>query len=250
MNGKRKVIIATNIAESSITIPDVKYVIDFLMTKDVYYDPVTKNESLVLSWISKANAKQRAGRAGRVADGWVFRMCSENFFKNSVVEYPKPEMQRCPLEKLILQVKLWAAYDPEEVLGRAIQPPCLRDIHNAIKNLQEVGALTYPPGNEMPKLTGLGRIFVNIPVDIRVTRLFLFGMAFKCMHQTVIMGALHAQARSVFRNSFNSDSVGMTKLKAAFDLGRDSDSIMLLDIFEQWVKKFHTDFFRREVRRG
>ena len=64
--GKRKVIIATNIAESSITIPDVKYVIDFLLTKELHYDPVSKSESLQLNWCSKANAKQRAGRAGRV----------------------------------------------------------------------------------------------------------------------------------------------------------------------------------------
>ena len=75
MDGKRKVIIATNIAESSITIPDIKYVIDFMLSKELFYDPQTKSESLVLSWVSKASSKQRAGRAGRVADGIVFRLC-------------------------------------------------------------------------------------------------------------------------------------------------------------------------------
>src|SRR4051812_2941850 len=102
MDGKRKIIIATNIAESSITIPDVKYVIDFMLSKELYYDPMTKSESLILSWISKASSKQRSGRAGRVADGVVFRICTRNFYNNSIPEYPKPEMQRCPLEKLIL----------------------------------------------------------------------------------------------------------------------------------------------------
>jgi HrpA-like RNA helicase len=92
MDGKRKVIIATNIAESSITIPDIKYVIDFMLTKELFYDPMTKSESLVLSWVSKASSKQRAGRAGRVADGLVFRLCCEKFFKNAIPEYPKPEM--------------------------------------------------------------------------------------------------------------------------------------------------------------
>ena len=148
MKGKRKVIIATNIAESSITIPDIKYVIDFMLTKDVYYDPVSKSESLQLHYSSKASCKQRSGRAGRVQDGFVFRMCSESFFQNGIPEYPKPEMQRCPLEKLILQVKLWGHYTPEEILGRAIQPPEYRDICNAIKNLQETGALTIPPPEE------------------------------------------------------------------------------------------------------
>ena len=145
MDGKRKVIIATNIAESSITIPDIKYVIDFMLTKELYYDPQTKSESLQLSWVSKASSKQRAGRAGRVADGLVFRLCLERFYKNGIPEYPKPEMQRCPLEKLILQIKLWNRYEAEEVLGRAIQPPEFRDICNAIKNLQQTGALTLPP---------------------------------------------------------------------------------------------------------
>ena len=90
--GRRKVIIATNIAESSITIPDVKYVIDFMLTKELYYDPVSKSESLQLNWCSKASAKQRMGRAGRVAEGIVFRLCTEKFFNSWMPDYPKPEM--------------------------------------------------------------------------------------------------------------------------------------------------------------
>ena len=145
MEGRRKVIVATNIAESSITIPDVKYVIDFMLTKEVHYDPASRSESLQLTWCSKANAVQRSGRAGRVSDGFVFRLVTKQFYNNSMPEFPMPEMQRCPLEKLILQIKLWNKYEPEEILGRAIQPPELRDIMNAIKNLQQTGALTIPP---------------------------------------------------------------------------------------------------------
>lgn len=71
---KRKVIIATNIAESSITIPDIYFVIDMILTKEIYYDPINKNENLQMSWASKASCRQRSGRAGRVRDGFVFRM--------------------------------------------------------------------------------------------------------------------------------------------------------------------------------
>ncbi len=92
MEGRRKVIIATNIAESSITIPDVKYVIDFMLTKELHYDPTSRSESLQLTWCSKANAKQRAGRAGRVSDGFVFRMVSKTFYTHSMPEFPMPEM--------------------------------------------------------------------------------------------------------------------------------------------------------------
>ena len=97
-------------------------------------------------------------------------------------------MQRCPLEKLILQIKLWGTYEPTHILGRAIQPPEYRDIDNAIKNLQATGALTIPPVKcqntdaFIPKITGMGKIFVNLPCDIKITRIFLFGMALKCMH--------------------------------------------------------------------
>ena len=85
-------IIATNIAESSITIPDVKYVIDFMLTKEVHYDPASRSESLQLTWCSKANATQRAGRAGRVSSGFVFRLVTENFYHNVMPEFPMPEM--------------------------------------------------------------------------------------------------------------------------------------------------------------
>lgn len=244
MKGRRKVIVATNIAESSITIPDIKYVIDFMLTKDVYYDPVSKSESLQLHHSSKASSRQRAGRAGRVADGFCFRMCSKTFFNNGIPDYPKPEMQRCPLEKLILQVKLWGKYEPEQILGRAIQPPELRDIHNALKNLTETGALTHEPAqnndpNWKPSITALGKIFVNLPCDLKITRLFLFGMALKCMHQAIIMGCLHSQTRSVFRSNRGIDQVNMTKLQCSYDENRDSDSIMLLKVYLEWQRNFH-----------
>ncbi|CDW71563.1 nucleic acid helicase [Stylonychia lemnae] len=245
MDGKRKVIIATNIAESSITIPDIKYVIDFMLTKELFYDPMTKSESLILSWVSKASSKQRAGRAGRVADGLVFRLCMQKFYNNAIPEYPKPEMQRCPLEKLILQIKLWNRYEPEEVLGRAIQPPEFRDICNAIKNLQQTGALTIPPPfaqtdeDKRTKITALGKIFVNLPCDLKITRLFLFGMALKCMSQAIIMGCLHQQSRSIFRSNRVHDLVNMTKLQCIYDNNRDSDSMMLLRVFQEWIHKFH-----------
>jgi HrpA-like RNA helicase len=110
---RRKVIVSTNLAESSITIPDVKFVIDFMLTKEVHYDPTSRSESLELTWCSRANAVQRAGRAGRVMNGHAFRLVTQHFFKHSVPEFPVPEMQRCPLEKLILQIKLWDRYEPE-----------------------------------------------------------------------------------------------------------------------------------------
>ena len=90
--GRRKVIVSTNLAESSITIPDVKYVVDFMLTKEVHYDPASRSESLQLTWCSRANATQRAGRAGRVSDGFTFRLVTKQFYNNSMPAYPMPEM--------------------------------------------------------------------------------------------------------------------------------------------------------------
>jgi len=128
--------------------------------------------------------------------------------------YPIPEMQRCPLERLILKVKLWDRYKPEEVLGRCIQPPELRDIRLAIRHLQQTGALTIPNSDSKePVITGLGKIFVNMPVGLKITRLFMFGMVFKCMHQAIIMGCINSQQRSLFKSSYYVDPVSMVKVK-------------------------------------
>jgi HrpA-like RNA helicase len=243
---RRKVIIATNIAESSITISDVYYVIDLCLTKEIYYDPVNKNENLQLNWASKASCRQRSGRAGRVRDGFVFRMCPEDFYNYKMLNYPKPEMQRCPLEKLILQIKIWNKFEPTHILGRAIQPPIIRDIGIAIKLLQETGALTIDlkDDSNSGEITELGKIFVNIPVDIKLTRLFLFGLTFRCMSQAIIMGWLHAQPRSLFKNLFRGEGAWkQLETKLEYDKGECSDSILQLKIYEEWWEKFHEEHY-------
>lgn len=100
-----KVIVATNIAESSITVPGVKYIIDFCATKEVRYNPKSRLENLQLIWASQASCNQRAGRTGRVCDGFVFRMIEKEFFF-SLPKYSTPEIQRCSLDRLILRIKL------------------------------------------------------------------------------------------------------------------------------------------------
>ena len=106
-------------------------------------------------------------------------MVPKDFYHQKIKNYPKPEIQRCPLEKLILQIKIWNRFEPTNILGRAIQPPIIRDIGISIRILQETGALTIDKTDKTSgEITALGRIFVNIPVDIKLTRLFLFGLSF------------------------------------------------------------------------
>jgi len=104
--GMRKIIIATNIAESSITVPDVRYVVDFCLAKEIYCDTNTKLEGLRLNWASQSACVQRSGRAGRVQNGVCFRLIPSRFFEMEMNQQGTPEIQRTSLDHLILQVKV------------------------------------------------------------------------------------------------------------------------------------------------
>jgi HrpA-like RNA helicase len=121
--------------------------------------------------------------------------------------------------------------------------------------LQQTGALTVPPPfaksetERKSKITALGKIFVNLPCDLKITRLFLFGMALKCMQQAIIMGCIHQQARPLFRTNRGAfmDQVNLTKLQCNYDNNKDSDSIMLLRIFQEWIHKFHPHLKHKSI---
>lgn len=121
--------------------------------------------------------------------------------------------------------------------------------------MQQTGALTVPPPfaksetERKSKITALGKIFVNLPCDLKITRLFLFGMALKCMQQAIIMGCIHQQARPLFRTNRGAfmDQVNLTKLQCNYDNNKDSDSIMLLRIFQEWIHKFHPHLKHKSI---
>ena len=128
--GRRKIILATNVAESSITIPDVTYVVDFCLTKRLNADRDTNYVSLQLEWADKNSLKQRFGRAGRVSRGMVFRLINRTFYDQP--DYPSagiPEMLRAPLDKILLDSKLLDSGSPPDILALAMNPPLLTSIH-------------------------------------------------------------------------------------------------------------------------
>jgi HrpA-like RNA helicase len=126
----RKVVISTSIAESSITMPDVSYVIDLCLTKELYCDPCTNLMTLRLEWASKSSMNQRRGRAGRVKDGICFRLIRKSFY-NQLDEQTKPAILREPLSSVILNVKrLKQIGEPKKILSIALQPPKLSDIES------------------------------------------------------------------------------------------------------------------------
>ena len=128
LTGYRKIILATNMAESSITIPDVEYVIDFCLTKVLRADPATNYVALKLDWADKSSCVQRMGRAGRVSKGRVYRLIDKEYYNVFFVDHHEPEMKRSPLTKVILKTKELDFGAPKELLALAMDPPELINI--------------------------------------------------------------------------------------------------------------------------
>lgn len=120
--GVRKIVLATNIAETGVTIPDVVFVVDSARVKETRYRESARMSSLVTTLVSKASAKQRAGRAGRVREGFCFRMITRARYAK-LAGHTTPEIRRVPLESLCLHVLNSDLGQPMDVLTRALDPP-------------------------------------------------------------------------------------------------------------------------------
>ncbi|XP_017031541.1 probable ATP-dependent RNA helicase spindle-E [Drosophila kikkawai] len=257
-SGYRKVILTTNIAESSITVPDVSYVIDFCLTKVLVTDTATNFSSLRLTWASRANCRQRAGRVGRLRSGRVYRMVTKAFYQQQMLEFGIPEMLRQPLQNSVLKAKELGMGSPVEILALALSPPNLSDIQNTILLLKEVGAL-FPTVdgiyNEMDgDITFWGTIMSRLPVDTRLSRLIILGFAFNLLDEAIIIAAgLSLRAlytdpgRSrqfeafwmhyIFSDDSGSDLVGIWRIYNTY-LNMCENSLQQ-DSAGTWAKRFH-----------
>ncbi|KAL0362125.1 UNVERIFIED_CONTAM: DExH-box ATP-dependent RNA helicase DExH6 [Sesamum calycinum] len=174
--GCRKIVLSTNIAETSVTIDDVVYVIDSGRMKEKSYDPYNNVSTLHSSWVSKASAKQREGRAGRCQPGICYHLYSK-LRAASLPDFQVPEIKRMPIEELCLQVKL---IDPScnigEFLQKTLDPPVYETIRNAIIVLQDIGALTLEE-----KLTELGEKLGSLPVHPLTSKMLFLAILLNCL---------------------------------------------------------------------
>ncbi|KAJ8969048.1 hypothetical protein NQ314_001948 [Rhamnusium bicolor] len=113
--GQRKIVLSTNLAETSVTIDDCVFVIDSGKMKEKHFDPNRNMESLETVWVTRANALQRKGRAGRVMSGVCIHLYTNHRFKHHMLPQPIPEINRIPLEQLILNIKVLPNFDDREV---------------------------------------------------------------------------------------------------------------------------------------
>ncbi|XP_044735251.1 probable ATP-dependent RNA helicase spindle-E [Chrysoperla carnea] len=235
--GIRKVILSTNIAESSITVPDIKYVIDFCLTKDLQYDTKTTFTCLQLNWAAKTNCKQRAGRAGRVADGRVYRLVPKYFYDDYIKPETVPEMLRCPLDILILLTKrMNLDRSPKEILALALDPPRLDQIERTMLVLKEVGALLLTYNGEWCKMDGdltyFGHVMAMLPLDIKLTKMIILGYLFSCLEDAIIMAA-GMSTKNVFSTPFK-EGMNAYNSKLSWADGSCSDLIAILNVYKVW----------------
>ncbi|PON79698.1 RNA helicase, ATP-dependent DEAH box [Parasponia andersonii] len=177
--GYRKVILATNIAETSVTIPGIKYVIDPGLVKARSYDPKKGLESLIIVPISKAQALQRSGRAGREGPGKCFRLYPESEFEK-LEDSTKPEIKRCNLANVILQLK---ALGVDDIIGfDFIEKPSRSAIIKSLEQLFLLGALT----DECKLSDPVGRQMSRLPLDPIYSKALILANEFKCLEEMLI----------------------------------------------------------------
>ncbi|KAK1174599.1 ATP-dependent RNA helicase DHX29 isoform X1 [Acipenser oxyrinchus oxyrinchus] len=224
--GVRKIVLATNIAETGVTIPDVVFVIDTGKTKENRYRESSQMSSLVETFISKASALQRQGRAGRVREGVCFRLFTKERYR-SFSDYSDPEILRVPLEELCLHIMKCEYGSPEDFLSRALDPPQPQVVSNAMNLLRRIGACEM----DLPKLTPLGQHLAALPVNVKIGKMLVFGAIFSCLEPIAIIAAAISE-KSPFATPMNrKDEANLAKAALALS---NSDHLTIYNAYKGW----------------
>ncbi|MGJ3188706.1 ATP-dependent RNA helicase HrpA [Paenarthrobacter sp. FR1] len=195
--GKRRIILATNVAETSLTVPGIKYVIDTGTARISRYSHRTKVQRLPIERVSQASASQRSGRCGRVSEGIAIRLYSEEDFE-SRPQFTDPEILRTNLAAVILQMTaMGVARSPKDVENFPfVEPPDSRAINDGVTLLRELGALSSPKfgdaqgnGRGGSGLTAVGQKLAQLPVDPRLGRMIVEAGKRGCVREVMILAA-------------------------------------------------------------
>ena len=177
----RRIVLATNVAETSLTVPGIRYVVDTGLARVKRYSYRNKVEQLQIEPVSQAAANQRAGRCGRVADGVCIRLYEESDFI-ARPRFTDPEILRSSLAAVILRMKALRLTDVEQF--PFIEPPLGRAIADGYQLLQELGAV-----DDENALTPLGKQVARLPLDPRVARMILAGRDHQCLREMLIIAS-------------------------------------------------------------
>ena len=236
--GARKVVLATNIAETSLTVDGVVYVIDPGFVKENVYNARTGMESLIVTPCSRASANQRAGRAGRTTPGKCFRLYTKFAYYNELEESTTPEIQRTNLNGLVLLLKSLGINDL--VNFDFMDPPPAETLIRALENLYALGAV-----NDAGILTKLGRQMSEMPVDPMLSKAIIAAGKFGCVEEVLSIIAMLGESASLFYRPKDKKMLA-DSARARFTIKDGGDHLTLLNIWNQWVDSDFSYVWARE----
>ncbi|ERF73757.1 Pre-mRNA-splicing factor ATP-dependent RNA helicase-like protein cdc28 [Endocarpon pusillum Z07020] len=236
--GARKVVLATNIAETSLTIDGIVYVIDPGFVKENVFNARTGMESLIVTPCSRASAGQRAGRAGRVGPGKCFRLYTKQAYMNELDESTTPEIQRTNLNGTILLLKSLGINDLLDF--DFMDPPPTDTIVRAVEQLYALGAL-----NNAGELTKVGRQMAEFPTDPMLAKSILAADKYGCVEEVLSIIAMLGEASALFYRP-KDKKIHADSARARFTNKEGGDHLSLLNIWNEWVDSDFSYVWSRE----
>ena len=234
----RKVVLATNIAETSLTIDGIVYVIDPGFVKENHYNARTGMESLIVAPCSRASAEQRKGRAGRVGPGKCFRLYTSFAYMNELDENTMPEIQRTNLNAVVLLLKSLGINDLVDF--DFMDPPPAETLIRALEHLYALGAL-----NDRGDLTKVGRQMAEFPTDPMFAKAILAADKHQCVEEVLSIIAMLGEASSLFYRP-KDKKIHADSARARFTVKDGGDHFTLLNIWNQWVDSDFSYVWARE----
>lgn len=258
-DGCRLIVVATNVAETSLTIPGVRYVFDCGRVKEKKYDDVSGVQSFEVGWISKASAGQRAGRAGRTGPGHCYRLFSSAVYERDFAEHAEPEILRMPVDGVVLQLKSMEVHNVTNFPFPS--PPDRKGLARAESLLKALGTLT-----KEGRITDTGNALTKHPIAPRYAKILAVGHQYKCMALTIILVAalatpnLFVPERQLGLLQSNEEALSqeeqqeqeaLLKKKREFNhthhlmsrLSRTSDALKLFNALQSYIKADDKEYY-------
>lgn len=245
----RKIILATDIAETGITVSDVVYVVDSVIKKESRWNETKDVPSISNCWVSRANVLQRKGRAGRVKSGESYHLISREDYEK-LQAHPIPQLLCNPLEKVVLDSKTYTDEKAEEFLSGLLEPPTSTAIRKAVRTLVNLGVMD----NE-ENLTALGKRIAHFPTHPKFSKAMVYSSIFNCIHPVVTIASIFSGENNVFSNVLD-QKFKIRENKRMFH--PSSDHVAMAWMFKQWstyretsphlIMKFCRDMKLRPIR--